>query len=101
MMDYQKFNIQDWINFACVKKSLPEETNNTWESFVARPVITSSLAVREARAALELIGRIKNLGFSINIILQLLSQSFNLIDSEMNGAIKAQKIRNMIKIEEV
>ena len=49
--------------------SLPEELKEDWAKWVCKPVITCCMGPREARAILEVAGRLKNLGISSKSIL--------------------------------
>ena len=60
MEENKKINY--WLDVACQRKSLPEETSETWADWVSEPCIKSPLSPREARAILEVFAYYANIG---------------------------------------
>ena len=58
-------------------KSFGWETNFDWKQWVIEPIILYPLAPREARAALFVMGELKNKGINIITILERIRKEYN------------------------
>lgn len=90
-------NIEYYLDIAAQDRSLPEETADNWAEWVARPVVTHNLAPRQARAALELIGTLADLGVNVSDILGLLATVPRLTITGVNGAKAGKALKKIFK----
>lgn len=66
--------INNWLKIATQSNSLEVETDVGVEQWVFRPCIETSLAPRQARAALEILGYLVNFGIPASSILQKMAE---------------------------
>ena len=74
--------ITHWLKIAAQTSSLEVEAEEGVEQWVFRPCIETSLAPRQARAALEILGYLVNFGIPAYSILQKMAEE-NLPNNEM------------------
>ncbi len=82
-----------YLEIAAQEYSLPEEIANNWEEWVAHPVIAHNMAPREARAVLEVVGSLLDLGYSISDLLGLLLGVPPLTTYGISGAAAGKELR--------
>lgn len=93
-------NLNYFLKLAKQNDSIPEETAEDWAEWVARPVLEHNFAPRQARAILEIVGRMLSNGENINDIINLLltiSRMCSSVSHETNPGISASKARKGLK----